>query len=171
MKLRRPHPAQNHPIPKMGIRPRPALLATTLATSHFLIANSAIRNPSQVAENKRDTEILIANFCPRSAARLEDFKKNALIATPAIRSSTKPSGINHLDFSNRHRTASRPLIEPRTSNLELLIPANPKKKNHLFFLTATGKLTSRRTLREPKGGKTDAQRLSTAGCRTSRPAT
>jgi len=152
VRLRRPHPAQNHPIPVSGIRrfnsagalrhrhpACPACCGEADAPA-FLIANSAIRNPSQVAENKRDTKILIANFCPRSAALLEDIKKNALIATPAIRIRRNFSGINHLDFSNRPRTASRPLIEPRTSNLELLIP-NRNTPHTPFRLTQRKRTT------------------------------
>jgi len=80
-----------------------------LATSHsplatsFLIANPAIRNSSQVAENKRDSKILIANLHPSAATALKDRRKSVLIAPAAIRNHRKSLKTKGGHESNQHK--------------------------------------------------------------------
>ena len=106
-KTRRSRPelllATSHSPLAPASQPRRREENTTQWIKRLLIANFAIRNSSQVVENKRDSKILIANFHPSAATALKDRRKSVLIHTTGIRNHRKSLETKEGHESNQHK--------------------------------------------------------------------
>ena len=127
-------------------RPLPSSLIATLA-----VRNAANPCPcNKTGTPNCDSTRLSFPGGPRVATPL-------LISVPAIRIRPKPHRINHLKFSNRHKTAMRRSIAvlspslriPNRNNSESEIAATCTKQSPLFFLIARRTAPSRSVERSP----------------------